>query len=208
MLRFVASSVVAALLVAATPAPASEVEESAARATLQQTVDQVLAVLRNSALSQEQRRSQIEEIAYARFDLDTMSRLVLARRWRLFDESQRTDYIEQFKTYLANNYGDRINRYDQEEVEITGERSEARGDVTVKTRIVGGEFSDAVVHYRLRQKDGEWRVIDVIIEGISMVSNFRDQFKAVMGNGGPELLIQKLREKNASGGSFEEESSG
>ncbi len=169
------------------------------RETMRETIDQVLAVLNDSSLDDDQRRASIEKIAYARFDMYTMSRLVLARAWKRFSEQQREEYIAEFKQYLANNYGGRINRYDQEEVEILGLREEPRGDVTVKTRIVGGEFEDTEVDYRMRQKDDQWLVIDVVIEGISMVSNFRDQFKEVLSRGGPDHLLEKLREKNALG---------
>jgi phospholipid transport system substrate-binding protein len=169
------------------------------RETMRETIDQVLAVLNDSSLDDDQRRASIEKIAYARFDMYTMSRLVLARAWKRFSPQQREEYIAEFKQYLANNYGGRINRYDQEEVEILGVREEPRGDVTVKTRIVGGEFENTLVDYRMRQKDDRWLVIDVVIEGISMVSNFRDQFKEVLSRGGPDHLIEKLREKNAPG---------
>jgi phospholipid transport system substrate-binding protein len=169
------------------------------RETMRETIDQVLAVLNDSSLDDDQRRASIEKIAYERFDMYTMSRLVLARAWKRFSPQQREEYIAEFKEYLANNYGGRINRYDQEEVEILGLREEPRGDVTVKTRIVGGEFENTLVDYRMRQKDDRWLVIDVVIEGISMVSNFRDQFKEVLSRGGPDHLIEKLREKNALG---------
>jgi len=169
------------------------------RETMRETIDQVLAVLNNSSLDDDQRRASIEKIAYARFDMYTMSRLVLARAWKRFSPEQREAYITEFKQYLANNYGGRINRYDQEEVEILGMREEPRGDVTIRTRIVGGEFENTLVDYRMRQKDDRWLVIDVVIEGISMVSNFRDQFKEVLNRGGPDHLLEKLREKNALG---------
>ena len=135
----------------------------------------------------------------SRFDMRTMSRLILARNWKRFSDEQREEYVREFKRYLANNYGSRIDRYDQEEVEILGERQEPRGDVTVRTRIVGGDFENATVDYRMRKRGGSWKIIDVIIEGISLVSNFRDQFKAVLARGGPEHLLEQLREKNASG---------
>jgi phospholipid transport system substrate-binding protein len=169
------------------------------RETMRETIDQVLAVLNDSSLDHDQRLASIEKIAYARFDMYTMSRLVLARAWKRFSPQQREEYIAEFKQYLANNYGSRIDRYDQEKVEILGVRDEPRGDATVRTRIVGGKFEDARVDYRMRQKDSQWYVIDVIIEGISMVSNFRDQFKEVLSRGGPEHLLEKLREKNALG---------
>ena len=175
------------------------VSDAGPRETMQETIDQVIAVLNDAALDTEQRRESIEKIAYDRFDLYTMSRLVLARSWKQFTPEQREKYVEEFKEYLANNYGGRITRYEQEQVEILGTRDEQRGDVTVQTRIVGGEFDATRVDYRMRKRDGVWRVIDVIIEGISMVSNFRDQFREVLSRGGPEHLLAKLQEKNALG---------
>lgn len=169
------------------------------RETMQETIDLVLAVLNDPERDHEQRLAAIEEIAYARFDMRTMSRLVLGRDWKRFNDQQKDAYLVEFKLYLANNYGDRINRYDQQSVEIIGVRDEPRGDKTVQTRIVGGEFDDARVDYRMRNKTGEWLVIDVVIEGISTVSNFRDQFREVLSRGGPDHLLEKLREKNAEG---------
>jgi phospholipid transport system substrate-binding protein len=169
------------------------------RETMQETIDQVLAVLNDSERNHEQRLAAIGEIAYARFDMRTMSRLVLGRDWKRFSDEQKDEYLAAFKLYLANNYGDRINRYDQQSVEIIGVRDEPRGDKTVQTKIVGGEFDDARVDYRMRNKSGSWLVIDVVIEGISTVSNFRDQFREVLSRGGPAHLLEKLHEKNAQG---------
>jgi phospholipid transport system substrate-binding protein len=173
--------------------------EPGPREAVEQMVEEVLAVLRDSALSQEDRRAVIEAIAYERFDFKTMSKLVLARSWKRFSAEQRDEFMREFKDYLAHSYGDRIDRYEQEEVEIVGQREEPRGDVTVQTRIVGGEHSGTNVDYRLRGRTGRWLVIDVVVEGISLVSNYRDQFREVVNNGGPDHLLVQLREKNASG---------
>jgi phospholipid transport system substrate-binding protein len=173
--------------------------EAGARAVIAETVDEVLAVLRDKSKPTEDRIRSLEQIVYGRFDLYVMSRLVLARNWKRFSEAQKEQYVAEFKQYLTNSYGNRIERYDQQEVEIIGEREEPRGDVVVQTKIVGGEFEGALVDYRLRKHDSEWRVIDVIIEGISMVSNYRDQFKSIVSSGGPEALLEKLKEKNAAG---------
>lgn len=172
---------------------------SAPRVIVQQTIDAVLVVLNTKGLTTEQKRSRIESIAYERFDFQTLSRLVLARNWARFSKDQQAQFMEEFKRYLAVNYGNRIERYDQQKVEITGERKEPRGDVTIQSVVRGGEFEGAVIDYRMRENKGQWLVIDVIVEGISLVSNFRDQFKEVLARGGPEELLQKLREKNAAG---------
>jgi len=185
-------------LVAVNARAATE-SEAAARSVIAETVDEVLTVLRDKSVPTEQRIRSIEKIVYGRFDLEVMSRLVLARNWKRFTDAQKTEYVEEFKKYLTNSYGSRIERYDQQSVEIVGAREEPRGDVVIQTKIVGGEFEGTLVDYRLRKQNSEWRVIDVVIEGISMVSNYRDQFKSIVSTGGPELLLEKLKEKNAAG---------
>ena len=174
-------------------------EDQGAQALIEQTVDEVLVVLRDESRDETARRAEIERIANQRFDFRTMSRLVLARNWKRLSESEQQEFVDEFTRYLANDYGSRIERYDQEQVEVLGEQEEPRGDVTVKTRIVGGENDGALVDYRMRRGDQGWKIIDVVIEGISLVANFRDQFRDVMGREGPSNLIEKLREKNAKG---------
>jgi phospholipid transport system substrate-binding protein len=127
-----------------------------------------------------------------------MSRLVMATNWKKLTPPQQAEFVDEFTRFLANDYGARIERYEQEQVEITGERPEARGDFTITTKIVGGKNDGALVDYRMRQKDGNWKIIDVVIEGISLVANYRDQFREVAGNGGPTVVIEKLKEKNAA----------
>jgi phospholipid transport system substrate-binding protein len=188
-----------ALLGFASPQPPDASAQSAPRAMIQQTIDAVLVVLNDKAASTEQKRTRIEKIAYERFDFPTVSRLVLARNWQRFSKAQQTEFMEEFKRYLAVNYGNRIERYDQQKVDIVGERQEPRGDVTIQSVVRGGEFEGATIDYRLRQREDRWLVIDVIVEGISLVSNFRDQFKEVLARGGPEELLEALRAKNAAG---------
>ena len=195
-------TVVLVALVSGLAAPGAHAmteSEAGARAVVSETIDEVLAVLRDKSKPTEERIRLLEQIVYGRFDLYVMSRLVLARNWKRFSEEQKEQYVEEFKQYLTNSYGNRIERYDQQEVEIVGEREEPRGDVVVQTKILGGEFEGALVDYRLRKQDSDWRVIDVVIEGISMVSNYRDQFKSIVSSGGPELLLEKLKQKNAAG---------
>ena len=190
------SALCLALAVGLAAGAADAGEADGARAVVDRTVADVLTVLNEPGLSTDQRRDRIEAIALDRFDFDTMSRLVLARNWRRFSESQQGEFVEQFREYLSASYGDRIERYDQEKVDVAGDRIEPRGDVTVHTRIIGGQADGVQVDYRLRQRDGAWRVIDVVIEGVSLVSSYRDQFTEVLGNGGPDELLRRLREKN------------
>lgn len=178
---------------------AAGVEATPPRTVIQRTIDEVLAILRDAKRSNTQRRTELEAIARERFDFETMSRLVMATNWKKLSKAQQGEFVDEFTRFLANDYGGRIERYEQEQVEITGERPEARGDYTIKTKIVGGDNDGALVDYRMRQRDGSWRIIDVVIEGISLVANYRDQFREVASGGGPVSVIEKLKEKNAAG---------
>jgi len=169
------------------------------RQIIEQTARDVLAILRDTERSREERIAELDEVARARFDFSTMCRLVLARNWKKLSEQQQDEFVVEFTRYLANDYGSRLDRYQQQDVAVMSERSEPRGDVTVRTRVTGGDVEDAIIDYRMRYRNGEWRVIDVVIEGISMIANFRDQFREVFAREGPEGLLEKLREKNSSG---------
>jgi phospholipid transport system substrate-binding protein len=195
---FALAPAVAALVLA--PLASAADPQAEARAVIQSTVDEVIAILNDDARDSAARREAIEAVAEERFDFRTMSKLVLAKNWKRLSKEQQGEFVTQFTEYLANDYGSRIERYEQEQVDIVGERVAKRGDVTVKTKIVGGANNDAEVDYRMRNRDEGWKIIDVVIEGISLVANFRDQFRDVMGKEGPVTLIDKLKEKNASHG--------
>ena len=168
------------------------------RDVVAQTLDEVLAVLTDSALDGAQRKHLIEEIAYAHFDFVTMSKLVLARNWRRLSDDQRDVFIREFKVLLSRSYGSRLDRWGDEKFEIGVERVEPRGDVTVKTQIVGGGFDGTEIAYRLRKsKSGQWRAIDVVAEGVSLLSSYRTQFRDAMSSSGPEGLIEQMKQKNA-----------
>ena len=179
-------------------APQAAVAEESARDVVSNTVAEVLAVLQTEGNTVAESRQQIENIAYARFDFETMGKLVLARNWKKLDDGQREAFIVEFKRHLSRSYGMRIARYEQEKVDVLREREETRGDMTVLTAIRGGQFDGAEVNYRMRNRDEAWRVIDVIIEGVSLVSNFRSQFKGIVSKEGADGLIDRLRSKNES----------
>ena len=176
-------------------APASDADRDAAKAAVDATVDSVMSVLHNDAMPTGQKRDAIEAIAYERFDFTTISKLVLARNWRRMTPTQREQFEQEFKRHLSVTYGDSLDRYGDETVEITDSRAERNGDVTVRSRILG-EGDPLAVDYRLRSRNGSWYVIDVIVEGVSLLSNFRSQTQEIISAEGPEGLIQKLREKN------------
>lgn len=177
---------------------------AAADQTPAQVVDglasQVIPILQDNSLNADQKRDRIEQIAYQAMDFQILSKLVLARNWSKFSPAQQSEFVNEFKRHLSVTYGRNVENYNNEKVKILGERQAGQGDVLVQTKILrGGRSEDVVVDYRLRQRDGQWKIIDVIVEGVSLVSNFRSQFQDIVSNGGPDRLITLLKQKNASG---------
>jgi phospholipid transport system substrate-binding protein len=186
--------VLVAVLLAAAPGRAAE----SPRDVVVGTSEAVIAVLKQKGLSTAEKRKQIEEIVLRSVDFDTLSKLTMARNWTKLTPAQQQEFREEFRRHLSATYGRRIDDYRNETVEVLGTREESRGDQTVKTKILrGGGTADVLVDYRLRQNAGQWKIIDVVIEGVSLVANFRSQFQDLMARGGAARLLAALREKTA-----------
>ena len=112
----------------------------------------------------------------------------------------RLTFETEFKRHLSLTYGERLGEFKEETVEIASSRYEKNGDVTVMTKVLGNQSEPFLVDYRLRQhkKTEAWLVIDVIVEDVSMVQNFRTQMQEIISSSGTDSLIEKLREKNNS----------
>lgn len=189
----------AGLLIVLLGLTAARAASESPREVVDQTVTAAIAVLKDKSLSTAEKRTRLEHIVLEHVDFDVLARLVLAQSWNRFSDPERATFMAEFKRHLSLTYGNRIEDYRNEHVEIIGERDEVRGDHTVRTKIVRDGPNDIDVDYRLRARDGTWRIIDFIIEGVSLVANYRAQFQEVLDNGGPDRLIHQLQEKNAHG---------
>jgi phospholipid transport system substrate-binding protein len=185
--KAIPSSALALLLLIA-PASAPAGPEEDARAVVEQTSVEVLDSLADKSIAHSERIAKLTAIAEQRFDLKLMSGLILGRNRSKLSPDQQDEFLAEFKRHLTVTYGDSLEKYSGEKVEIMQSRPEASGDVTVKTGIT--------VDYRLRAKPGPWRVIDIFIEGVSVVQNFRTQVQEIVSTQGADQLITILREKN------------
>ncbi|MBW1886610.1 MAG: ABC transporter substrate-binding protein, partial [Deltaproteobacteria bacterium] len=134
--------------------------------------DLVLADLAKEGIEDDVKIKSLEKIVFSSFEFETISRLVLARNFKKFSKEQQQEFVDHFKIYLSRSYGTRLLRYADEKVEFRNARLEKRGDVTVMTEIVGGKADGIEMNYRVRNRTDTWKVIDVVIEGISLISNF------------------------------------
>ncbi len=187
-----------ALCAAATAGAVPATPDPGPRETIRAATDDVVAALR-AELPYADRLAGVEAALTAHVDFNTVSKLVLARNWKKLDEAQQRAFEIAFRRHLVLTYWKNAAEASFDEIEITKDRDEGRGDWTVKTE-VGLTGAPLLMDYRLRkfgEGDGaDWRIIDIIIEGVSMVSNFRSQFQEVFGNSGAQGLIDAVIEKN------------
>ena len=170
------------------------------RDVVRRLADQAVAILKDKSISGDVRRDRLETLADSSVDFDTLSRLVLARNWSRFSPEEQQRFRDVFRRHLSVTYGKNIDSYRNETVQIVSDREEARGDWTVKSKILrGGGDADIAVDYRLRQTNGEWKIIDFVVEGVSLIANFRSQFQDLLANQTPAQLIALIHEKNQRG---------
>jgi phospholipid transport system substrate-binding protein len=165
------------------------------------TVDKALLVLRDPHLKPaektKERRDQLKQILFARFDFTEMAKRALGASWRRRTPNEQEEFVRLFSDVLEHAYAETIESYTDEKIVYVGERLDGSyADVNSKilTR-KGEEFS---ISYRAHLVDGEWRVYDIIVENISMVNNFRSQFNRVISNSSYEELIRRLKDKQAN----------
>lgn len=199
MRMFVLALALTAVCAAGGPATSSMASAETPEQFVERTSQEVLSILRDQTLDRDAKISRLEAMLDKRSDFQTISKLVLAVHYRKFSEAQKKEFVALLHRYLTTTYGHQIDNYANETVDIAGGRPEAHGDYTVQTKIRRTTGADLSVEYRLRKVGDDWRLIDVIGEGISLVSNLRAQFGEIVSDGGPEKLLKVLREKNASG---------
>lgn len=161
-------------------------------------VDGIIAVLKDPAFTEEDRKAEQAEIIIRKvrgiLDIDELSRRTVGRPWKTFTPEQQADFTEAFADLLSATYMDRIQGFSDEKVAYVGERQGNRGRVEVQTKIIRSDGAEIPINYRMIE-NGEWRVYDVIIEGLSLVRNYNSQFQSILLKDGPDVLIQRVKDK-------------
>jgi phospholipid transport system substrate-binding protein len=140
------------------------------------------------------KEKKIWEILDNVFDYTELSKRTLAQNWKRFSPDQQKEFISLFGKLLGTVYMDRIIAYKDEKVvfgkvtQISDKTAEVQSEVTRSSKSIP-------IHYRMILERGEWKVYDVVIEGVSLVQNYRTQFREILTNKSPEDLLKTLREK-------------
>ncbi len=139
----------------------------------------------------------INELVIPHFDFDRMSRWVLGKYWRKANESQRKQFIEEFKTLLIRTYATSLSEYVDQQIKYMPFRDKIEtGDVTVRSEIEQPGSFPIPINYRLHNGVGDWKVYDITIDDISLISNYRSSFANHISKSGIDDLIATLADKN------------
>ncbi len=202
VLKFLA---VASLLISLNAATAFAETEVAPDALVKKTADDVLNAIKNDSEIQAGNQQKIylvaEEKILPNFDFDRVCKMVLGKNWRTATPEQQATFQKEFRNLLLRTYSVALSKYKNQVIEYKPMRAEPDAkNVSVKTQILQNGGSPIAVDYSLVKNASGWKVYDIVIENISLVTNYRSQFSSEINQNGLDSLNAKLAEKNKSAG--------
>jgi phospholipid transport system substrate-binding protein len=166
--------------------------------TVKTGVDKVLATLTDPAFkakSKDQQLVQLTDAINTIFDFDELSKRTLGREWKKMKDAQQKEFVQLFRELLQGVYADRLLAYSDQKVLFDKETMLKKGRAEVQSYLQTSDGKKIPLFYRLTDKGGSWKVYDVIIEGVSMVKNYRTQFRDILAKDSPDKLLEILRDK-------------
>lgn len=165
---------------------------------VKETVDAVMKILDDKELKkpekQKERRASIRQTIVKRFDFEEMAKRSLAAHWKDRTPAEQKEFVALYSDLLENTYIRKIERYENEKVVYYDERID--GDyAAVKTKIVDNKGLSIPVEYRILRKKDKWEVYDIIVEGVSLVNNYRTQFTQIIRSSSYNELVKRVRGK-------------
>jgi len=165
---------------------------------IRSTVDRAILVLKDPRLKPaaktKERRDQLKQILFARFDFTEMAKRALGANWRSRTPKEQAEFVQLFTELLESAYADIIESYSEDKIVYVGERLDG-SYADVASKVLASNGAEYSLNYKAHLVNSEWRVYDVIAENISVVNNFRSQFNRVITKSSYEELVRRLREK-------------
>jgi len=175
------------------------VESGSATEAIKDTIDQVLVILGDEKFKQpehiDEGRAALEKVMAQRFDYEEMGKRTLGREWKKLNAGQQKEFVELFQQFLSNTYAGNVDGFTGEQVVYIKERRKGKF-AEVQTKVISEKLT-IPIDYRLLENSNSWRVYDVVIDGVSLVKNFRGQFARIIKATGFQGLLDKLRSKTA-----------
>jgi phospholipid transport system substrate-binding protein len=165
---------------------------------IRQTVDDVLTIVNNKTLQPQERHTQIRQAVLQRFGFEEMAQRSMAQHWRTLTPQQQQEFVELFTDLLERSYINRIENYKAGPQGVRYPKEEITGDrAIVHTEIMSERDLPIAVDYHLLYKDGDWKAYDIVIEGVSLVNNYRIQFNTIILKDSYAGLVKQMRTKLA-----------
>jgi phospholipid transport system substrate-binding protein len=183
------------LLLLCTSAGVVATDFSTPRGRVQDSVDRVLAVLRDPGLDREARWQRIAVVIEDGFDFRSMSQSVLATAWKKASPEERDLFTQYFSQYIEEVYREKIEAYAGQEIVYGKETLDA--DMASVDMAIMTPTASIPITFKLRSNDGNWTAYDVIIEGVSLVTNYRATFAAIGRNEGMDGIMSDIQQRVA-----------
>jgi phospholipid transport system substrate-binding protein len=175
------------------------VKASVVTEEVKRTVEEVIKIVTDKELkkpaNEEKRRKELKAAIGRIFDYREMAKRSMAVHWKTLTPAQQNDFTGLFATLLENSYAGKIESYNQEKVVYDKELVEGNY-AQVNSRIITPKRDEYSLDYRLLKEGNKWMVYDVVIEGVSLVSNYRTQFNKIINEQGYNELVKKMRTKS------------
>ena len=179
---------------AAVSVQAASVEDSSA--FVKRLGDRTIEVLTNESYSAEDRMVHYRQLLREGFAVNTIARFALGRYWRAASPAVREEYLALFQEFVLDIYSKRLDGFSGETFTVVEALSIDENDTMVSTEIGGGGGPPIRVDYRVRVHDGALQIVDVLVEGISLIITQRSEFASIINRDGLEGLMDKLRHYN------------
>ena len=177
------------MLVPAIPATADTTPTEAVRTS----VNAILDILKDEQLDRQSKRDRMRSIIHDRFDFRAMSQRTLATNWKKASKEEQQQFISLFGELIQNSYIGKVELYTNETVEFPNEK--LKGKKAVVDTLIITSSTEIPVNYKLYLKQEQWRVYDVIIEGVSLISNYRSSYQEIVKKEGFSGLLARMEAK-------------
>ena len=164
---------------------------------VKKTVDEVVHIVSDKEMKKNdtKRRQALKKAISGIFDYSEMAKRSLGKHWNTRTAAEKKHFTELFATLLENSYAGKIESYNNEKIVYIKEIIED-DYAEIKSKVVTAARDEFTLDYRLFKQNGKWMVYDVVIEGVSLVSNYRSQFNKIITSNGYDKLVKKLQSKN------------
>ncbi len=188
------SSLAIILLLALSPLPSAAGTLDNAITFVQNLGDTAIEVLKAPDTTPEQRRVKFQEILDRDFAVNTIGRFALGRYWRAVTPDQQKEYLRLFRLFVLNSYASRLDGYSGQSFSVVEAHSIDNMDTLVNTEISQTNAEPLRVDYRVRTQQDDYKIVDVLVEGISLVRTQRSEFASIINREGFDGLLELMRD--------------